>query len=199
MWSMTTYLAYKPCYFKVSFAIASTCAVCGNISTGWIYSTWYLLLSVWMSLVNVDGLQDTYTNVCGLTFNTVWRKRSSQPVLGGSTTTTSGFQPFFSHFGSHSSAFPVTYVAWFTPWRAAFSLHQQSILQSRPCRESPKHRPQATTRWFQHRNKRQQLFLGQLEQPPSSLHCKVWLFAQGLIEKMFVLITQRKGRPVFLE
>jgi hypothetical protein len=45
--------------FKMSCEIHSTCAVCGNISTGWMWFTSYFLLNVCIFLAKVDGLHET--------------------------------------------------------------------------------------------------------------------------------------------
>src|SRR5699024_5707288 len=49
------------------------------------------------SLASVDGLQDTYTMRFGCILIVASKKSSSHPFHGGSTTTTSGFNPLTFH------------------------------------------------------------------------------------------------------
>lgn len=67
-------------------------------------------------------------------FLIVSRNVLSQPVLGGSTMTTSGRKPSFVHFGSQCSAVPVTYVAFAMPCFLAFFLASSidSLMTSMP-------------------------------------------------------------------
>src|SRR5699024_4433046 len=58
------------------------------------------------SLASVDGLQDTYTIRFGCMLIVASKKSTSQPFLGGSTTTTSGFNPWTFHQSITFSASP---------------------------------------------------------------------------------------------
>ena len=114
----------KFCFYLLRQHTVSIDTVFGNISTGQTFSSLYPPSHRYRrSRARVALSQLTYTTRLGFIFRIVSRRWASHPFLGGSTTITSAYVPFFSYsLGSTSSAFP-TKNSRFSIWFSfAFSL-----------------------------------------------------------------------------
>ena len=94
-------------FTRCSNATVSTCAVCGNISTGCAYTKRNPPSTrTRTSRARVDGLQETYTNRFAPHASSASNTGRSQPLRGGSIRTASGWYPSRTSCGRTSSAFP---------------------------------------------------------------------------------------------
>ena len=95
--------------------------MCGNISTGCTSIVLYPFSSnIAKSLANVLGSQLTYTILSASMLVIAFNSLTSQPFLGGSTTTTSAFTPLFIKSGITTSDSPTKNSTFSTLFSLAF-------------------------------------------------------------------------------